>query len=62
LPLLFSFTLQYATKKIQENRAGLDLNGTHQALLRSDDVNLMSESMNTVKTEELFWILVRRLV
>jgi hypothetical protein len=62
LPLLFSFALQYATKKIQENREGLDLNGTHQDLLRSDDVNLMSESMNTVETEELFWILVRRLV
>lgn len=62
MPLLFSFALQYATKKIQENREGLDLNGTHQDLLRSDDVNLMSESMNTVETEELFWILVRRLV
>jgi hypothetical protein len=48
-PLLFNFSLEYAIRKIQENRVGLKLNWTHQLLVYGDDVNLMGDNTGTIK-------------
>jgi hypothetical protein len=47
--LIFNFPLEYVIRKIQENAVGLESNGTHQPLVYADDVNLLGDSVNTIK-------------
>ena len=48
-PLLFSFALEYAIRRVQINQDGLKLNGTHHLLAYADDVNILGGSVHTVK-------------
>ena len=47
--MLFSFALQYAIRRVQVNKDGMKLNGTHQLLVYADDVNIFGGSVHTVK-------------
>jgi len=53
-PLLFSFVLEYAIRRVQVNQDGMKLNGTHQLLVFADGVIILGGSIHTIrKTQKL---------
>jgi hypothetical protein len=47
--LLFNFAVEYTIMRVQVNQGGLKLNGTYQVLVYADYVNILWESVQTVK-------------
>jgi hypothetical protein len=47
--LLFNLALEYVIRRVQANQKGLKLNGTHQLLIYTDDVNILGGSIHTIK-------------
>jgi hypothetical protein len=47
-PLLFNFALEYAIRKFHENQVGMTVNGTHQLLFSTVDINLLGDNIDTI--------------
>ena len=47
--MLFNFAVDYTIRGVQVNQDSSKLNGTHQLLVCADDVNILGDSVHSVK-------------
>jgi hypothetical protein len=47
--LIFNFALEYTIRRVQEKQEKVKVNGTHQILAYADDVNILGETINTIR-------------
>jgi hypothetical protein len=47
--MLFNLALEYSIRRFQENKRGLEVNGTHQLLVYAHDVSLLGENVHIIK-------------
>jgi hypothetical protein len=60
LPLIFSFALNYAIRKVQENQVQLKLNATYRLLVYAVNVILLGNNIDIIKkAQKLELMLVR---
>ena len=48
-PFIFDFALEQAIRRVRVNQDSLKLNGTHQLLVYTDDVNILGGRVHTIK-------------
>jgi hypothetical protein len=51
LPLFFFFAVEYAFRRVRVNQDELKLNGIHQLVVYADDVNILCDSIHTIKID-----------
>jgi hypothetical protein len=49
LPVFYTFALEYAIRKVQENQVGQKLNGGHHLLVYADVICWLGHNINTIK-------------
>ena len=45
----YQYASEYAIRRVQVNKNGLKLNGTHQLLVCAEDINTLGGSVHTIK-------------
>jgi hypothetical protein len=50
--MTFNFALEYVILKVKESQVGMGLNGTHQLLVYTDDVNLLGDNRHYKENSE----------
>ena len=48
-PMIFNFSSDYAIRRVQAKQVGLKLNGINRLLVYADDLNILGESVCTIK-------------
>jgi hypothetical protein len=52
--VLFSFALECAIRKVQENQVGMKLNGAYQLPVYNNDVNLLGDDTYAIRETQKF--------
>ena len=59
-PLLYNSVLEYVIMRVQIQQDGFKLNGTHQLLVYTDDINILGGSVHTIKKNKEALVVVSK--